>query len=449
MSERRAASADASMNRFTWALLALAAIIVPPKTAQGQDNEAVLAAPQVFALAEAYQREGRVIDAEALLEALTRDRDPEIRAEARFRLGRSRMAREDYAAAADAFAALLEEKPDAQPARLALAQALALSGRTGAAARQLRRAQAAGLPEDIQRLVDRFSDVLRRTRPYGINVEVGIAPDSNINQATDSSTLDVGGFPLVIDESGRATSSVGLTASADAFATLPLGDGLSWVSRIAGAGSFYRREQFNDIVVSASSGPEFALGRAVVRPAATYSWRRFGGRRYSHGFGGSLQVLAPVRKTSQVRGSLSVSDQRYRIPQQDGMQLSATASYEEALSPRLYGRVEATVQRVGAEADAYASTSFGGSVSLSRDISAATIYMQAGYFRTEGDAPFALFGRARADDRVDLSVGAAWKRWSIGGLTPVVRLRQTFNSSPLDLYRFERTRVELVLTERF
>src|SRR5690606_34845587 len=115
----------------------------------------------VFALAEAYQREGRIADAEALLEALGRDRDPDVRAEARFRLGHALMARKDFDEAADIFAALLEEKPDAQPARLALAQALALGGKPGAAARQLRRAQAGGLPEDVQRLVDRFGDLLR------------------------------------------------------------------------------------------------------------------------------------------------------------------------------------------------------------------------------------------------------------------------------------------------
>jgi len=429
--------------------LALAAVLVSPNAAYGQDNEAVLAAQQVFVLAEAYQRDSRTGDAEALLEALTRDRDPEIRAEARFRLGRARMAHQDFEGAAEAFAALLEEKPDAQPARLALAQALAAGGKPGAAARQLRRARAGGLPEDVQRLVDRFGDLLRRSRPYGINVELGLAPDSNINQATSSRTLDIGGFPLALDESGRATSGVGLTASADAFATVPLGSGLSWVNRIIGIGSFYRQERFNDLILSASSGPEFNLGKAVVRPAATYSWRQVGGKRYSHGFGSSLQVLAPIGGASQVGGSISISDQDYRIPEQGGLQLAAAISYERALSPRLYGRMEMTVQRVTAEADAYASTSFGSSLSLSRDIGAATVYAQAGYLRTEGDGPFALFGKARADDRVDLSFGAAWKRWSIGGLTPIVRLQQTFNSSPLDLYRFKRTRAEIVMTERF
>lgn len=437
------------MQRLTWVLLPLAAAIAPLEAARAQDNEAVLTAPQVFALAEAYQREGRAEDAEALLAALSRDRDPEIRAEARFRLGQARMARKDFDGAAEAFAALLEEKPDAQPARLALARALALAGRTGAAARQLRRAEAGGLPEDVQRLVDRFGDLLRRSRPYGMNVELGIAPDSNINQATDSRTLDIGGFPLALDDSGRATSGIGLTGSVDAFATLRLSPGVSLVSRVAGTGNLYRHERFNDVIVSASSGPEFTLGRAVVRPAATYSWRQVGGSRYSQGFGGSMQVLAPVGKASQIGGSLSISDQRYRIPEQDGIQLAATANYEEALSPRLYGRLEATVQRADAKADAYASTSFGGGVSLSRDLGAATIYARAAYLRTEGDGPFALFGAARRDDRVDLSLGATWKRWSIAGMAPVIRLQQTFNDSPLNLYSFKRTRIEFALSERF
>lgn len=437
------------MRRLTRALVPLAAVVLPTECVRAQDNEAVLTPPQVFALAEAYQREGRNADAEVLLEALTRDPDPEIRAEARFRLGGARMSRRDFGGAAEAFAALLEEKPDAQPARLALAQALALDGKPGAAARQLRRAQAGGLPEDVQRLVDRFGDLLRRSRPYGVNVELGIAPDSNVNQATTSRTLDIGGFPLVLDDSGRATSGIGLTGTVDAYATLPLASGASLVSRIAGAGNFYRQGRFNDIIVSASSGPEVALGRAVVRPAVSYSWRQVGGSRYSQGLGGSLQVLAPAGKSGQIGGSLSISDQRFRIPEQDGLQLAATASYEEALSPRLYGRLEATVQRSEAKAEAYASTSFGGGASLSRDFGAATIYVRAAYLRTDGDGPFALFGAARHDNRIDLSLGASWKRWTIAGMAPVVRVQQTFNDSPLELYSFRRTRIEFALSERF
>jgi tetratricopeptide (TPR) repeat protein len=436
------------MERLTWLALLFASAILPSAPVRATGSDAALSAPQAFALAEAYQQSRRPKDAEVLLDALTHDPDPEIRAEARFRLGQLRMKLGKYASAAEAFTALLEEKPDAQPARLALAQALAMEGKSGAAARQLRRAQAAGLPEDVQRLVDGFSDVLRRTRPYGVNFELGIAPDSNINQATNARTLDIGGFPLVLDAAGRATSGVGITASADAFATVPLGSRTSLVSRIAGIGSFYRQDQFNDLLVSASTGPEVTIGRVVLRPAATYSWRQFGGRRYSQALGGSLDLLAPAGKTAQVGATITISDPHYRNAEQDGLQLTASATYEKALSTRLYGRLRATIQRVNAKSDAYATTSFGGDASLSRFVGAATLFVDGSYLRTTADGKFLLFEGARRDDRVDLSVGAAWKRLSFLGLTPVVRLQQTINRSPLAIYQFKRTRVEFALREQ-
>ena len=113
------------------------------------------------------------------------------------------------------------------------------------------------------------------------------------------------------------------------------------------------------------------------------------------------------------------------------------------------GQPEEEIKRADAKADAYATTSFGGSMSLSRDLGQATLYVDASYLRTNADGPFALFGARRRDDRVDLSAGAAWKRLSILGLTPVVRVQQTFNWSPLANYQFRRTRVELALSEQF
>jgi tetratricopeptide (TPR) repeat protein len=431
-----------------WMPLLLVALAFPA-AGWGQENEAVLTAPKVFALAEAYQRQGRSADAEALLQALTHDPNPDYRAEALFRLGEARMARRDYAGAADAFSALLEEKPDAQPARLELARALALLGKSGAAERQLRRAEAGGLPEDVQRLVDRFGDVLRRSRPYGASIQVGLAPDSNINQATDAHTLDIGGFPLTLDQSGRATSGVGLLTTGEAFASLPLGRGASLVNNLAGVGNFYRQGRFNDLYLSFSTGPEFAVGRSVVRAAATYTWRQVGRTRYSQGYGGSLRLLGPAGKAGQFGLTVSLAEQHYRIQEQNGFQSAVLASYERALSPRLYGRIEVNLARNEARAAPYATTSYGLGASLSRDAGAATIYGRASYQRTDGDAPFALFGAARHDDRIDLTLGAGWKHLSIAGFTPVLRLNQTFNRSPIELYRFKRTRLELALGERF
>src|SRR5690606_2612161 len=64
----------------------------PPTPAQAVE----LTAAQVFVLSDRYRDQGRIADSEELLRALTLDPNPQIRAEARFRLGQSLMARGDH-----------------------------------------------------------------------------------------------------------------------------------------------------------------------------------------------------------------------------------------------------------------------------------------------------------------------------------------------------------------
>jgi hypothetical protein len=220
-------------------------------------------------------------------------------------------------------------------------------------------------------------------------------------------------------------------------------------SQTSPAGNFYRAGRFTDIFLAASSGPEFAVGREVVRPAATYAWRQVGKSTYSKGYGGSVQMRGLAGKAAQFGFTLALSQQRYRIPDQNGLQYAARASFERALSSRLFGLIEVNVARQEAVAAPYASWSYGIAGSLSGDVRALTVYGNAAYSRTEGDAPFALCGAGRRDDRLDFSIGAGWKHFSIAGLSPVVRISQTINRSPLAIYQFRRTRLELALVERF
>lgn len=106
----------------------LAAAAAPALARQPQRLEN-LSALDMFGLAERAAAEGRAADAENLYGALTQDPDPEVRAEARFRLGMllSEIGRPRDAALL--FRALLDEKPDAGRVRIELARILALLGR--------------------------------------------------------------------------------------------------------------------------------------------------------------------------------------------------------------------------------------------------------------------------------------------------------------------------------
>jgi len=148
----------------------------PPRPPCGANCTVSLSAAQMFDLADRLAQQDQDAAAQRVLEALTRDANVDIRSEARFRLGWLLERRRDWAGAARAYAAILEEKPLAGPARLRLAVVLAETGDDEGASRQLRQAAGAGLPDEVTRLVNQFQTALRSRRRLGASLELALAP---------------------------------------------------------------------------------------------------------------------------------------------------------------------------------------------------------------------------------------------------------------------------------
>ena len=82
----------------------------------------------MFALADKLYADGDKAGAAEILAALTQDKHPELRAEARFRLAAVREAMGDLSGATAALRDLLAEQPEANRARLELARFLEAMG---------------------------------------------------------------------------------------------------------------------------------------------------------------------------------------------------------------------------------------------------------------------------------------------------------------------------------
>ena len=401
-------------------------------------------------LAAQMDASGRSGDAAFLLSALTKDADAEIRAEARFRLAALKRRAGDLATATRLYREILAERPAALPVRLELAEVLALQGEEDAARRELRRARSVGLPPDVARLVDQFATALRSERRLGASMEIGIAPDSNINRATRDRTVEIGTIPFDLSEDARAQSGLGMNLSGQAFWRPRLNDTASMLFSLSGNGNIYGREEFTDIAFSFSGGPELILGQLRWRPALITGQRWYGGNAYSTSNGLTMNFLRPVGRQSQVEIDLTTIDARYqRNPLLNGMQYAFTGRFEHAFSPRLYGRIMARAERQAAQDPAYATTTLGGEWLLSRQTGKQVIYARLGFSRTLADAAFSFIGAKRNDRLIDAEVGLLLRRWQWAGMSPVVRLGRTTNSSPVFFYRFQRWRAELALSREF
>lgn len=416
----------------------------------GADCRLPLTATQMFELADRLAARGQTGEAEAVLDALTRDASVDIRSEARFRIGLMRERRRDWDGAARAFRMILEEKPDAGPVRLELARVLAASGDEDGARRQLRLASSAGLPDEVSRIVNQFESALRSHKRLGGSFEFGFAPDNNINRAQRGSVAEVGTLQVELSEDARAQSGIGLTIGGQAYWRPPVGGDTGLLMTLSGSGDLYRKSRFNDVSTALTAGPELRWGSSRIRLAGVFGLRWFGESRYSKSYGASFNWLRPLDPRSQLQLDLSAIRNNYRInPALNGLTTGAVFRYERALSPRLFGRLSLRATRQEARDPAFATWSTGSELLLAREAGPLTFYGRAGYDRIWADASFSFPPVRRKDRQLDLEAGAALRRLSIWGLSPLLRIRWTKNKSPVFFYDFNRTRLELGFTREF
>lgn len=422
------------------------------KESQPDQHPAVVAlsAEQAFVTVDRLLAEGRTVDAELLLRALAGDPSRQLRSEARFRLGKIRAAAGDDRGAVTWYQALLDEEPSAASVRLELARMYARLGKAAAAARELRRAQASRLPLDVARQVDRISAALRSSAARGIDLSVGIAPDTNINRATASRTIDAQGLTLLIDPDGRATSGIGLQLSARGYSRLPLKPSTDLLVEASGTASLYPSGRYDDIAGSIAIGPEFRSATAQFRPSVLVTRRYFDGRRLSDQVGVAAEGRRNISRTTQLAGTANVSYSAY--PSRgylNGMGYGLSVELEKAVTPRLFGLVGLSGARSNAHDPAYATASIGGRVLVSRDAGRFTVFSGLTYQHLGADAIFSLFQKRRRDTYSEAQLGVSARLLAVRGLIPSMRLTISRNDSTIPFYTFNRSRLEFSLGRQF
>ncbi len=432
-------------------VLAVALAVLAPAPALAQTTEQrQVSAVELFALAARAEAERRPDDAETMYHALGRDPDAEIRSEARFRLGQLLERQGRPREAATIYRALLDEKPDAARVRLELARLLTQLGDDGAARRELRQAQAGGLPPQVAQIVDQFAAALRSRKPWGASLEVALVPDSNVNRATDAATLDTVLAPLQLSRDAREQSGVGARIGGQLYARVPVATNLALVPRLSGQGDFYGQGRFNDVSASALVGLEWSIGRDRLRPSIGGTQRWYGGSAYARTATAAIDWQHPLGTRAQLTTSATIADTSYRGNRlQDGLLLNGAVAYERAFSARAGGSLTLSATRQTARDPGYATASGAASLLGWRELGRTTLYATAGLRRLEGDARLFLFPERRKDWNVSLGLGATFRRLQIHGFAPIVRLDWEHNRSTVGIYDYTRKAAAIGLTRAF
>jgi hypothetical protein len=425
--------------------LAMAATLlcaaVMPLSASGQTSSTVsgLNAAQMLALASRFEHDNKAAAAEQIYSALEMDPDRQVRNEARFRHAQLLEMRGNFSAAITLYRAILAEQPDAQRVRIELAAVLAKIDDNAGARRELRLAQAGGLPPEVARVVDQYSAALRSTAPFGASMEFALAPSTNINRATSASTLDTIIAPFQLSDDARAQSGVGVELGGQFFARAALSRETALTFRVAAQADLYHQASFDDDVASAQIGVETWLGSTQIRTFIGRSYRWFGNEPYADTNTLSLDIEHSLNERSKISAEVAVGQADYRLNDlQSGPIYTASALYEIALSQTNGVGFGPTYERQDANDAGYATTATGVQLLLWDELPNTSLFAELRGSELEADARLSLFPKRREDTQGTVTVGATLPQFRVFGFEPTVQLSYERNNSTVGIYDYSR-----------
>ena len=429
--------------------LTLLAISAPADATTARGPATVRAtAAQMLRLAEQLLRRGRSNEAQTVLELLTRDPDSNMRNEARYKLADLQASDGKLSAAAVLLRQILDERPDAAPARLQLAAILGKMGDEDSALRQLRALRSGDLSPQVARFVDRLAASLQANKPLGFQLELALAPDTNVNRATRSDTLGTVFGDFVIDE--HVKSGVGAAVRGLVQTRLPLSDGLQLAARAASDVNIYRESDFNDITLDFAAGPDYRVGQLRMTAEVGGGQQWYGMKPYQRTVRLAGSVSRPLGAVSQVRLDIAgrLTDNKFN-DLQDGHGIGARLQYERAISPELLLSLSAGADRFKAMDDAYSTkiASFG--LNAYRDLGRMTLTAGVELGWLKADERLQLLPEARADRITRVSFGAVFRRLTFAGFAPMTRVLIERNKSNVEFYDYKRIRTEIGISRAF
>lgn len=436
--------------RRGWLALLSVMLIGAQASASPRARTVIVSAGQLFSVADAALAKGDETLARKVLKALMTDRFQDVRLEARFRLALIKENHRNWTAAAVLLRQIVDERPNASRARLELAGVLDKMGDREGAWRQVRAIRSGNLPPAVARLVDRYSEALRARRPVGASIEIAVAPDTNINRATRSTTLGTVLGDFDIADAGKAKSGVGLSLHGQAYRRVPLAPKVNLLARASGLANLYGRKAFNDIAADIAAGPEFDLGRDSLQLELGVTQRWYGQKPFirSARLGGTMSHAIGSRTALRFSGSAALVDNRMS-DLQDGKDYTASLSLERALSPTAGVVATASLSREAVQDPGYSTIGWRAGLTGWRDLGRATATASVEAGNLHADERLLLFPERREDHYRRLSVGATFRQLQVHGFAPVFRFSIERNRSTIAFYDYRRTRAEFGIARAF
>ena len=368
--------------------------------------------------------------------------------------------RDLYDKAIAAFRLILVNRPELVRVRLELARTFFLKGQDGLARRHFELVLAGGPPRAVAANIRRFLEVMRARKRWSGYFGAAIAPDSNLNAASESEIIYIdtqfGRLPFDLQDFG-ARSGLGVSVWGGGEYQHPLSERLRLRVGADLAQREYSGSDFDQLFIATHAGPRWLASPITeISLLATAQRQWLGGKPYADETGVRLELDRRLTPRLWARGTAAYRERDHQRDILDGPVVDFTATFAWTPAPVL--RVHATV---GYERDHAASEHYrnlarwvrvGTSLALPLGFTLGTsAQMRRTYYESGGSDPphFTLDGRRRFDRIRTFSVSVLNRAFTLYGFSPQLAVIHEARLTNAQAQDYDRNRAELRFVRQF
>ena len=212
-----------------------------------------------------------------------------------------------------AFRFILIRQPGLVRVRLELALAFYLKEEDALAQDHFERALVGKPPAALVANISRFLNVMRARRRWTGYFGFSLAPDTNINAASDVEVIYINGLPFRRGAGQRASSAIGVVGWGGAEYQFPLANRWRLRSGFNVNHREYKGGRFDQTFLAGYIGPRWLISRNTeMSLLASASQRWWGGSSFNYDVGARLEVEHRVFAGLRLSGRATWSDRTYQ-----------------------------------------------------------------------------------------------------------------------------------------
>lgn len=434
-------------------------VLALPVTVLAESREITMTTTQAMQLAGQLVDKGKLDQAQQILTKMPDTHNLPLEIERWFLLAQIAQKQGDIDTAVKIYRKILDDQPNLARIRFELAVCYMHQKKWRRADYHMRLAMAGkDLPENAKQMMNYYRYIIRQNKNWNVWFNFGAAPDNNVNNSVGGEECVMTMFGLMCRELANPESAIGGNLSLGGNYEFKLSDHWRWKSDANIYTNVYDKHDYDDLYLSASSGPRYVWSRGDVWVAPMVSRRWYGWDRYnwSYGVRGDLNYDF----TRRLSGGLYLRMTENTYDKYDdilsGQTYSASARITYSFNASVYMTLRGGIAREDAENDTYSYWQPSAAIGIGAELPwGFHVYAEPSVYWTRYDDPrWAVrhnqFTEVTEHDFTHrYAVSVSNNKLDIWGFVPTLTVSYTKRESNIWQREYDKTALEFTMQQRF